>query len=94
MNAPTPVQFGAQGQVLIPEDLCREFHIEDGTHATVEATPEGILLKPAAPSWLKLKGMFARQPGERSLAEEWAEHKAEELALEDVNYERSGRRPR
>jgi bifunctional DNA-binding transcriptional regulator/antitoxin component of YhaV-PrlF toxin-antitoxin module len=38
--------FTATGQVVLPLRLQKEFHIENGTLAVVEATPEGILRKP------------------------------------------------
>jgi len=40
------VWFTTKGQVVIPAWLRRQFHIEDGTKAVIQATPEGILLKP------------------------------------------------
>ena len=41
------VYFSVKGQVVIPRRLRKEFEIEEGTRAYVEATPEGILLRPA-----------------------------------------------
>ena len=60
------VSFGTKGQVVIPRRLRREFEIEDGTKATVVATPEGILLKPITRSYIKslrgsLKGTKAME---------------------------------
>ncbi|HAB19329.1 MAG TPA: hypothetical protein DCE44_23230 [Verrucomicrobiales bacterium] len=40
------VWFTTKGQVVIPAWLRREFHVENGTKAVVQSTPEGILLKP------------------------------------------------
>ena len=40
------VWFTTKGQVVIPLRLRKQFHIEDGTKAIVEATADGILLKP------------------------------------------------
>jgi len=40
------VWFTTKGQVVIPSWLRKQFQIEDGTKAMVEATPDGILLKP------------------------------------------------
>ena len=34
------VNFGTKGQVVIPRRLRREFEIEEGTRATVVATPK------------------------------------------------------
>lgn len=85
------VRFNAEGQVVIPAWLRREFHIEDGTKAIVQATPDGILLKPVT-RWAinRLRGVLKRErkPGEKSFAEEWAEHKREELELEEAKYAR------
>ena len=50
---PDTVCFSVKGQVVIPRRLRREFEIEEGTRATVVATPEGILLKPITRAYIK-----------------------------------------
>src|SRR5437660_11784858 len=40
------VSFTVNGQVVIPRRLRREFEVENGTNAVVQATPEGLLRKP------------------------------------------------
>lgn len=86
------VWFTTKGQVVIPMWLRRQFHIEDGTKAVIQATPEGILLKPVT-RWAIEKGhgllKRGRKPGEKPLAEEWAEHKREEIELEEAKHARS-----
>lgn len=47
------VNFGTKGQVVIPRRLRKEFEIEEGTKASVMATPEGILLKPITRTYIK-----------------------------------------
>ena len=47
------VYFSVKGQVVIPRRLRREFEIEEGTRAYVEATPEGILLKPVTAKFIR-----------------------------------------
>jgi hypothetical protein len=50
----------------------------------VQATPEGILLKPVTAALIKRgRGIVKRKPGDQPLAEEWAEHKQEERQLEE-----------
>jgi AbrB family looped-hinge helix DNA binding protein len=84
------VWFTTKGQVVIPLRLRKQFHIEDGTKAIVEATAEGILLKPVtAVTIRRLRGILKRKPGEKPFAEEWAEHKREEHELEEAKYARS-----
>jgi AbrB family looped-hinge helix DNA binding protein len=84
------VSFGTKGQVVIPRRLRKEFEIEDGTRAVVEATPDGILLKPiTATSIRRLRGILKRKPGGKTFAEEMAEYKREEKELEDAKYVRS-----
>ena len=57
------VHFGAKGQVVIPRRLRREFEIEEGTRATVVATPDGILLKPITRAYIKsLRGKYRHFP--------------------------------
>jgi bifunctional DNA-binding transcriptional regulator/antitoxin component of YhaV-PrlF toxin-antitoxin module len=64
------VSFGTKGQVVIPRRLCQEFEIEDGTKAIVVSTPEGILLKPITPTYIKsLRGKYKRLPLMRTLKE-------------------------
>lgn len=84
------VWITAKGQVVIPVWLRKQFHIEDGTKAVVQATPEGILLKPVTSVTIRrLKGILKRKPGDKPFAEEWAEHKREEMELEEAKYARS-----
>ena len=84
------VSFTTKGQIVTPSWLRNQFEIEDGTKAIVQATNEGILLKPMTPVALRrLRGILKRKPGQKSFDDEWAEHKREELALEDAKYARS-----
>lgn len=84
------VWFTTKGQVVIPMWLRKQFQIEDGTKAVVQATPEGILLKPVTSVTIRrLKGILKRKPGDRPFAEEWAEHKREEKELEEAKHARS-----
>jgi AbrB family looped-hinge helix DNA binding protein len=83
------IYFTVKGQVVIPRWLRKEFEIEEGTRAVVQATPEGILLKPVTAARIRrLRGVLKRKPGGKSFAEEWAEYKAEEKALEEARYAR------
>jgi AbrB family looped-hinge helix DNA binding protein len=78
------VWFTTKGQVVIPAWLRRQFHIEDGTKAVVQATPEGILLKPVTAALIKHgRGILKRKSAGKPLAEEWAEHKKMENDLEE-----------
>jgi AbrB family looped-hinge helix DNA binding protein len=78
------VWFTTKGQVVIPAWLRRQFQIEDGTKAVVQATSEGILLKPVTAALIKRgRGILKRKPGEKPFAEQWAEHKKEEKKLEE-----------
>jgi AbrB family looped-hinge helix DNA binding protein len=78
------VSFGTKGQVVIPSRLRKEFEIEEGTRAVVQATPEGILLKPVTSTLIKRgRGIAKRKPDEKPFAAEWAEHKQGEKDLED-----------
>jgi AbrB family looped-hinge helix DNA binding protein len=81
------VWFTTKGQVVIPAWLRKQFHIEDGTKAIVEATPDGILLKPVTAVIIRrLRGILKRKPDDKPLAEEWAEHKREENQLEEAKH--------
>ena len=76
------VWFTTKGQVVITLRLRKQFDIEDGTKAVVQATPEGILLKPMTAALIKRgRGILKRAPG----GEDWAEHKKQERALEERN---------
>ncbi|HRI13107.1 MAG TPA: AbrB/MazE/SpoVT family DNA-binding domain-containing protein [Verrucomicrobiota bacterium] len=84
------VWFTTKGQVVIPSWLRKQFQIEDGTKAMVQATPEGILLKPVTSVTIhRLRGILKRKPGNKPFAQEWAEQTAEEKALEEAKYARS-----
>jgi antitoxin PrlF len=81
---PETVSFTTKGQVVIPLRLRKQFEIEDGTKAVVQATPEGILLKPVTAALIRRgRGILKRTAGHGSLAEERAEHKKQERALEE-----------
>jgi AbrB family looped-hinge helix DNA binding protein len=78
------VCFTTKGQVVIPIWLRKQFHIEEGTRAMIQATPDGILLKPVTAALIKRgRGILKRRPGDKPLAEEWAAHKKLEIELED-----------
>jgi len=82
-EAANSVKFTTKGQVVIPLRLRKQFHIEEGTRAIVEATADGILLKPVtAVSIRRLRGILKRPPGEKPFAQEMADHKRAEKALE------------
>ena len=88
-NKSDSVRFTTKGQIVVPAKLRRQFHIQEGTRAIVEATPEGILLKPVTKHAIaRLRGILKRKPGDKPLAEEWAEHQAAERALEEAKYGR------
>jgi looped-hinge helix DNA binding domain, AbrB family len=83
-------RFTTKGQVVIPLRLRKQFEIEDGTKVVVQATPEGILLKPVTSVTIRrLRGILKRKPGDKSFDEEWAEHKRDEKELEEAKYARS-----
>jgi AbrB family looped-hinge helix DNA binding protein len=77
------VSFTTKGQVVIPLRLRKQFDIEKGTKAVVQATPEGILLKPMTAALIKRgRGILKRSSGGKSLADDWTEHNKHERALE------------
>ena len=81
---PETVWFTTKGQVVIPLRLRKQFEIEDGTKAVVQATPEGILLKPVTAALIKRgRGILKRTQGGKSLLADWAEHQEQERALEE-----------
>lgn len=88
-NRTDTIRFSVKGQVVIPRWLRKEFEIKEGTRAVVEATPEGILLKPVTKARInRLRGILKGKPGEKPFAQQWAEHKVEERALEEAKYGR------
>ena len=81
---PETVWFTTKGQVVIPLRLRKQFEIEDGTKAVVQATPEGILLKPVTAALIRRgRGILKRASRHGSLSEDWAEHNRRERALEE-----------
>jgi AbrB family looped-hinge helix DNA binding protein len=78
------VWFTKKGQVVIPARLRKLFDIEDGTKAIVQATSEGILLKPVTAALIKKgRGILKRKPGDKPLTDQWAEQKQQEKDLEE-----------
>jgi len=47
------VNFSVKGQVVIPRWLRKEFEIEEGTHAYIQSTPQGILIKPITTKFIR-----------------------------------------
>jgi AbrB family looped-hinge helix DNA binding protein len=81
---PETVWFTTKGQVVIPLRLRKQFDIVDGTKAVVQATPEGILLKPVTAALIKRgRGILKHTQGGKALIEDWAEHQEQERALEE-----------
>lgn len=77
-SATDTIQFTSKGQVVIPARFRREFQIEEGTKASVTATPDGILIRPITRSYIKslrgslkgtgvMKAMMADRKREREL---------------------------
>lgn len=78
------VWFTTKGQVVIPRWLRKQFDIEDGTKCVVQATDDGILLKPVTAVLIKRgRGILKRKPADQPLSDEWAGHKKQEKELED-----------
>lgn len=66
------VNFTTKGQVVIPSALRRRFEIEEGARASITAAT-------IRRAW----GILTEKPGQKPLAEKWAEHKRTEVRLED-----------
>lgn len=87
---PDTVLFTAKGQIVIPASMRKAYQIGAGTRAVVQATPEGILLKPVTAALIRRgRGIIKRKAGEKPMAEWWADFKKEEMELEE---RRHGRR--
>jgi AbrB family looped-hinge helix DNA binding protein len=83
------VWFSTKGQVVIPAWLRKQYHIQEGTKAIVEAAEDGILIKPVTAATIRrLRGILRPKPGGKTLADEWADHKREERLLEEGKYAR------
>lgn len=53
-NDPLPtITFTTKGQVVIPLRFRQKYGIKEGTKAAVTETPDGILLKPITPEYLR-----------------------------------------
>jgi AbrB family looped-hinge helix DNA binding protein len=85
------VRFTTKGQVVIPQWLRKLFGIGDGTRAIIIATDEGILLRPVTAALIKRgRGVVKHKADDKPLKQSWAEHKAEEKALEEAKDARHG----
>ncbi len=85
----TTVSFTTKGQLVIPNWLRKEFHIQEGTKAVVTGTSEGILLQPITASAIRrARGLLSPKREGKSFAEDWAAHKKEEKALEETKLAR------
>jgi bifunctional DNA-binding transcriptional regulator/antitoxin component of YhaV-PrlF toxin-antitoxin module len=71
----TTVAFSVKGQVVIPRWLRREYEIHEGTRAHVEATKQGILIKPLTAK--HIHGIRGSLKGSRALEILMTERKRE-----------------
>jgi AbrB family looped-hinge helix DNA binding protein len=70
-NKAKSVTFSVKGQVVIPSRLRKEFEIEEGTRAYIEATPEGILIKPVTAKFVRgLRGSLKGKGIMRAMMED------------------------
>jgi AbrB family looped-hinge helix DNA binding protein len=75
------VWFTTKGQVVIPSWLRKQFDIEEGTKCVVQATDDGILLKPVTAALIRRgRGILKRSA---SPEHDRATHKKTEIKLED-----------
>lgn len=71
MNA--TVTFTTKGQVVIPVAFRRKFGIAEGTKASLEATPDGLVLRPITPAFIRgLRGSMKHLPLIEALEEDRA----------------------
>ena len=83
-SEPISTWFTTKGQIVIPAQLRRQFDIEDGTRVVVQATSEGILLKPVTAALVKRGRGLLKSTGRASnSAAERAAHKKAEIELEE-----------
>jgi AbrB family looped-hinge helix DNA binding protein len=81
---PETARFTTKGQIVIPLRLRKQFDIEDGTKAVVQATPDGILLKPMTAALIKRgRGILKRSPVGKPLTEDWTKQNQQERDFED-----------
>jgi bifunctional DNA-binding transcriptional regulator/antitoxin component of YhaV-PrlF toxin-antitoxin module len=76
--------LGPNGELVLPENVRSHFHLGDGAKVLFQITRRGILLVPHSPDAIRdAYGILKTEPGELSFAEEWAQYKASEIALEE-----------
>ena len=78
------IRFTTKGQVVIPSWLRKQFEIEEGTRCVVQATADGILLKPMTAALIRSgRGILRPAHGANPSAGDWARQKKDERELED-----------
>lgn len=75
------VWFTTKGQVVIPSWLRKQFDIEEGTKCVVQATADGILLKPVTAALIRRGRGILKRTGH--IEEDRAAHKKSEIRIED-----------
>ncbi len=76
------VQVGAQGRVVIPADLRKALHLEQGDRLIARKVGESLVLEKPEAIISRLQGRFSHIPKEVSLVDELIAERREDAARE------------
>ena len=89
MDKTNSSKMTADGRLTVPVSVRRRHGIKPGTRVVFIEDGDRLIFQPVTREYISsFCGKFKRKPDEKPFAEWWAEHKREEMELEERKFQR------